>query len=119
MTNRPDIKQLKLTSGEEIICEILDDNDLGVAVRNCLSLSKRVTPDGTTYHTFGSYMIFQDRPERVILIVPDKIMSIAIPSQEMMHVYNEALAEVETSYDDESSADLDDSDQVATTPTYH
>ena len=72
------IKQLKLTTGDEVVCEVLEDDEFEIPVRNALSLiSKEV--DGYKYYTFKNFMVYQDRPESVSVIRAENIVSYANP----------------------------------------
>lgn len=94
--NNPNLKQIKLVTGEEILCEVLDDSVLeSIAVRNALMLVERMHADGHKYFTFKSFMIYQDSPLNVILIMSDKVVSLAIPTDEMIIQYYTALNELE------------------------
>lgn len=88
------IKQLKLVNGEEVICEIIDEAPESFAVRNAYRLVERTTEDGYKYFTFRTFMVYQDTPLSVMLIMSDKIMGMAIPSDEMMHQYEMAIKEM-------------------------
>ena len=50
--------------------------------------------DGTKIFAFKTYMVNQDTPSNVIMIFPDKIVSIAVPADEMMTQYGNAIREM-------------------------
>lgn len=112
------IKQLKLVTGEEVVCEILDETPESLAVRNVLALTEKTTSDGYKYFTFRTFMTYQDTPLSVMLIMNDKIMAVAIPSEDMLEQYNiafdqltedlEKQAESEEEDDPEFQQSLDD-----------
>lgn len=112
------IKQLKLVTGEEVVCEILDETPESLAVRNVLALTEKTTSDGYKYFTFRTFMTYQDTPLSVMLIMNDKIMAVAIPSEDMVEQYNiafdqlteglEKQAESEEEDDPEFQQSLDD-----------
>lgn len=102
------IKQLKLVTGEEVICEILDETPESLAVRNVLALTEKTTSDGYKYFTFRTFMTYQDTPLSVMLIMNDKIMAIAIPSKDMVEQYNIAFDQL--TEDLESQAESEEED---------
>tara|TARA_R110002096_G_scaffold69149_1_gene166372 strand:- start:42959 stop:43378 length:420 start_codon:yes stop_codon:yes gene_type:complete len=94
-TQSGDIRQLKLSTGAEIICEVLDDQKGHLVMRHALALSMRQAEDGYKYFTFGAFMIYQLDPLQVILLQEHHIVSFAIPSDDMIEQYNLALDEIE------------------------
>ena len=88
------IKHLKLVTGEELICELLSETEDSFIVRNALSLMPKTMNDGSKYYAFKTFMVYQDTPLNVILIFSSKIMSIAVPTEEMIQQYSGALKEM-------------------------
>jgi len=88
------IKQLKLVTGEELICEVLDEAPDSLAIRNAFTLVEKDTSDGYKYFTFRSFMIYQDTPLQVMLVMCDKIMAMAFPTEDMVEQYDIALKEM-------------------------
>ena len=88
------IKQLKLVNGEEVICEIISEAPDSFAVRNAYKLVEKVTQDGFKFYTFRTFMVYQDTPLSVMLVMADKIMGMAIPTKEMLEQYEIAKLEM-------------------------
>lgn len=88
------IKHLKLITGEEVICEVLDETTGSIIVNNAMSLMQNTLKTGEKFFTFKTYMVYQDTPTNVIVIFTDKIMSLAQPVKEMLNQYNTALKEM-------------------------
>ena len=88
------IKHLKLITGEEVICEVLDETTGSIIVNNAMSLMQNTLKTGEKFFTFKTYMVYQDTPTNVIVIFTDKIMSLAQPVKEMLDQYNTALKEM-------------------------
>lgn len=88
------LKQLKLVTGEELICEILDEDETTVTFNNALTLIEQTHSDGGKYFTFRNFMVYQDSPLNVMLLMTDKIMSVAIPTVDMIGQYKLALSEM-------------------------
>lgn len=109
------IKHLKLITGEELICNLLDETKDHIVVNNALSLMEKTLDNGDKYFAFKTYMVYQDTPQNVIMVFADKIVSIAIPTQDMIRQYGNAIKEMEAfrnkeelEEDFEDSLSLDD-----------
>jgi len=98
------IRHLKLITGEEVICEVLDESPESIVVNNAMSLMQNTLKSGEKFFTFKTYMVYQDTPMNCIVIFTDKIMSLAIPAKEMLAQYNTALKEM-ASYLEENYGD--------------
>lgn len=88
------VKQLKLVTGEEVICEVLDETPVSIAIRNAFTLYEKETSDGYKYFTFRTFMTYQDTPLSVMLLMSDKVMAMAIPSDDMRQQYQIAMDEM-------------------------
>jgi len=91
MMTRSSIKQLKLSTGEEVICDVLDNEPDSIAVRNCLTLEDRMGSDGQRYFVFRSLMTYQDSPLDVILLMNNKVVALCTPSKDMLEQYAVAI----------------------------
>lgn len=87
------IKQLKLTTGDEVVCEVLSDDDFEVPVRNALRLVSKIQ-DGYKFYTFKNFMVYQDRRESVQVIRTDHIVSYANPPEDLVTEWQRALEEM-------------------------
>lgn len=94
MKSKYSIKQLKLTNGEEILCEVLDEAHESICINNALMLASNTAKDGSKFFTFRNFMTYQDTPMNVIMLMTDKIMSIALPSNDMIEQYEIALEQL-------------------------
>jgi len=88
------VKHLKLVTGEEVICEVLDESAGSIIVNNAMSLMQNTLKTGEKFFTFKTYMVYQDTPTNVIVIFTDKLMSLAVPAEEMLQQYKTALKEM-------------------------
>tara|TARA_R110002074_G_scaffold385573_1_gene566862 strand:- start:130 stop:555 length:426 start_codon:yes stop_codon:yes gene_type:complete len=109
------IRHLKLVTGEEVICEVLDESSDTIVVNNAMSLMQNSLKNGDKFFTFKTYMVYQDTPTNVIIIFTDKIMSLATPAEGMIEQYTIALREMasylEQNFNDdniEDERDIDD-----------
>lgn len=88
------VKHLKLVTGEELVCELMSETGDSIVIRNALSLIEKDLSTGDKYYAFKTFMVYQDSPQNVIIIFFDKIMSIAVPTEEMQRQYSGAIAEM-------------------------
>lgn len=94
------IKQLKLVSGEEIICEIVEETDEDLIVRAPLQIQFHTNDDTSRIWTFRLFMCYQDDPDRFVLIKVDKIMGIANPIDQLVKQYLDGIEQMYV-FDDE------------------
>lgn len=88
------VKHLKLVTGEELVCELMSETGDSIVIRNALSLIEKDLSSGDKYYAFKTFMVYQDSPQNVIIIFFDKIMSIAVPTEEMQRQYSGAIGEM-------------------------
>ena len=104
------IRHFKLVTGEEVICEVLEETGDTIVVNNAMSLMQNTLKNGDKFFTFKTYMVYQDTPMNVIVIFTDKIMSLAIPVKEMLDQYSMAIKEmakyIEETYKDSSDEEM-------------
>lgn len=93
----PQIRQFKLSSGEEIVCEVVDwtgePEESELIVRKCMSLVLREAPT-VTFYSFKPWMIYQENPEDFIIIQSQHVMSIGFPTKKLLSHYDEAVEEM-------------------------
>ena len=87
------IRHLKLTTGDELVCEVLSDDEFEVPVRNALRLVSKIQ-DGYKFYTFKNFMVYQDRRESVQVIRTDHIVSYANPPEDLIGEWKRALEEM-------------------------
>lgn len=88
------VKQLKLVTGDEVICEILEEDDIDLIVRNVLAIQHHITEVGTRMWAFNYFMCSQDDPDKFTLIRSDKVVSVAVPPQNLITQYQRAISEM-------------------------
>ena len=108
MTKSSSIRHLKLVRGEEVICDVLDETNDSITVNNAMSLMQNTLKTGEKFFTFKTYMIYQDTPINVMILFTDKIMSLAIPSKEMVEQYQTALKEMASYLEENFSTGLEE-----------
>lgn len=97
------IKQFMLTSGEQIVCEVLEWPDEEVSEIVVRSVYKLVLQedDENRYYAFKPWMCFQDSAEQVMTINIQHVVGEANPAEEVLKYYmkavsNQALTDDET-----------------------
>lgn len=110
-----DIRQFKLSSGDEIVCDVVgwpeSDDDPAIVVRNVYQVVAKVTDEGRFYQ-FSPWMVYQGGNNVFQSINVDHIIADANPSTMILEYYNnvteeyadeeEATTEVEYSQDSDS-----------------
>lgn len=106
------IKQFKLTSNEEIICEVIesDGEDKSQIVAKRI-LKVHVGEDyenGVRYYSFKPWMSFQDRINDFSIITENHIIGQTTPSDSLKKHYTSAIDQVEADEDKKQTYNLDD-----------
>jgi len=95
------ILQLKLSNGEEILCEIIEvpeevdeevDEEYEVVVRNCLSISKVQVSNNKIFCMLKPWLSFQDMDDNNLASLnPQHIIVRCIPNDDIMTQYLSAI----------------------------
>lgn len=125
--NSKKVKQLKLVTGEEIMCEIIEEDEQDIIIRNALTIHFETMDDGGRMWLFKYFMCCQDEPERFLLVKMDKIVAIANPIDELYEQYYGAITSMmdnpstDEVWDEEEEGVTKDNDQgkVVKFPTIH
>lgn len=109
----PQVRQFKLSSGEEIVCEVVDwtgePEESELIVRKCMSLVLREAP-ASTFYSFKPWMIYQENPEDFIIIQSQHVMSIGFPTKKLLSHYDEAVEEMTKIHEERKKYDEDSND---------
>ena len=103
------VKHLKLITGEELVCELMSETGDSLIIRNALSLIEKDLSNGGKYYAFKTFMVYQDSPQNVMIVFFDKIMSVAVPTEEMYASYGDAIKEM-NEYNEEQELKKEDKD---------
>lgn len=115
------LKQLKMQSGDELICEILDwsfneeTEEETIIVRSAfLIVSAEDWQSSTRYYTFRPFMLYQERPEQIISLNPMHVSAAALPhdliiAQYLNHL--ETMRKLPKTNLEEMMEELSDSDR--------
>lgn len=89
-----DIKQFKLTSGEEIICEVIEwatEQYSDIVTRRCFMIKTAFDKDGIRFYSFRPYMALQEGPEMYITMNNNHIISEGNPDETLVKHYRDAV----------------------------
>ena len=92
-----DVKQLKLNSGHEILCEVIQwpsEGQVEIVVRNCMQISPQKDASGTSYYVFNTWMHYQESSTDLLIINSDHIIAIANPGYALLNQYLAAAADM-------------------------
>lgn len=114
------IRQIKLTTGDEIICEIIDWQDQQVDVRKVLKISSvSILEDVETVYVLRTWMTYSTDFDETITINPLTIVATCEPSYimemqyyeglDMMRKHMHNLEESYKSFEEDSDSTVEDS----------
>jgi hypothetical protein len=106
--NKKFVKQLKLVSGEEVLCEIMEEDENDLVVRNIYRMVSIESDDGNFYWVFKPFMFFQEDPNKMLLLKSDKIVAVASPIDKLIGQYEVAIKQFEKDLEEEALLDGDD-----------
>ena len=98
--NMKEIKQFKLISGEEIICEVVEwpsEEFTGMVIRRVLMIRTTFDEKGNRYYAFRPWMALQEGDEKFISLEGTHVMGEGNPDLVMLKNYQEAIATNELS----------------------
>jgi len=90
-----EVKHLKLSTGEEVLAEIIEETEYDLVVKRALKLQTDIANDRTRYHSFRPFMTYQDDPEIYSLIKTLHVVAITYPAPAMLRQYQASVNEVE------------------------
>ena len=94
-----ELRQFKLTSGEEIVAEILQWNEevhgsLEIVIRKAMRLKLVETEEGIKYYSFRPWMVYQEHPEDILILNGNNVIGIAFPPDTLVLQYDTAVKEM-------------------------
>ena len=89
------IRQFKLNTGEELICEVLqwdDEENPSIIIRSAMRIVESVSmKSGLRLFSFQPWMSFQDEPTVLQTLCANHIVGEASPSNELLSMYVKCL----------------------------
>lgn len=95
------LKQLKLANGEEVICDVVEEYDEELLVKQALRLFKIELNAYTSYYTFRPWMIMKEDLDDIVLINPYHIVGACVPSSDLVLQYEHAIENIMSDEDDD------------------
>ena len=98
MNSQNTVKQFKLNSGEEIVCEILeyaDEDYYDLLIRRAFEIKCIMGPDQTRYYAMKPWMTVSEGKDNLISLNTSSIIGEANPSSPVMKHYLKAVQESE------------------------
>jgi len=95
--NEPELRQFKTTSGEEVVCEVVQWNDgyeTEILIRKAMKLVLQETTDGIKYFSFRPWMVYQEHPDDIIILNLNSIVGIGFPPETLLVQYNAAVVDM-------------------------
>jgi len=92
-------KQFKLTNGDEMICELVEDSDednVEIVVRKAMKIIVSDDLDaGVRYYTLKPWVSFQDHTNDLVVINSMHVVAEAIPSEIILPYYKSAIKDAD------------------------
>jgi len=93
-----DVKQFKLSDGEEVICDVVDwpeDGEKEIVVRNAMKIALVVSPNNLeSYYTFKPWVQYIESDDEYIIINSDHIIGTSNPNKYLLYQFKSALEEM-------------------------
>jgi len=89
-------RQLKLGSGEEIICEIIqyaDEENAAMIIRAAFKILASERPDGFRYYALRPWMIYCEDMNQLLSVNSDQLIGETMPSEELLKQYKMTVQE--------------------------
>lgn len=96
-----DVRQLKLASGEEILCEVVqwqEGDDYEILVRKAMRLIMMENGEGMKYYAFRPWMVYQESSDDLLIINSTHIVGLGFPTDSLMIQWHEAVADMQEMY---------------------
>ena len=116
------LKQFKMSSGDEIVCEVVEYNDNDVIAKKVIQIDSQILDEGTRAYVMRPWMLYQDGIEQFTIITKSNILATAIPTDGLIHQYYTTLLQtIETYHDRETHGDItqEELQEIATDLEYN
>lgn len=107
------IKQIVLSNGDELVCELLDEDEKDIVIRNAVKMVEFLDRQGERGYSFKSFMLFQDTSENIIMLRQNQVVAAANPIKGLVAQYREAIELAKFTHNDESWDELLNTDSEA------
>lgn len=93
-----EVRQFKLASGEEILCEIVqwdEQGEIEILTRKAMRLIMQENGEGFKYYAFRPWMVYQECGEDLVVVNANHIVGIGFPTRSLLVQYYDAVADME------------------------
>lgn len=91
---KSDLRQFKLVTGDEIICDVVHEDEYEIVLRNVLQMTS-IFQEGYKHYIFKAFMVYQDRTDSLISLNPEKIVSFANPADDLIKEYLQGISKLD------------------------
>ena len=95
---KPDVRQIVLSNGQEVLCEVVQWPDLDIDEQEVMIIRKAAKiiiqenfEQGTRWFTFRPFMTYQDDTSSLCSLMPYHIITIGHPSETLRNQYKKYL----------------------------
>lgn len=85
------VKQIKISSGDEILCEIMDITDEELIIRHALQICKIEIDASRSYGMLKPWISFQEQTQELVSLNDMHIVAIATPSEDLIVQFSNAI----------------------------
>jgi len=94
-----DIAQFKFSSGQEIVCEVMEwpeNGERDIIIRNAMAIVMGETSDGDRIYMFKPWVHYLESPTEYIVVNSFHVISQNRPNENLMKEYASAVNEMHT-----------------------
>lgn len=88
------VKQIKLVTGEEVICNVVEEDEFEVVLKDALRIQSKINEVGVRFYFFRSFMVYKEDESDLIVLRADKIVSYTTPSEDLFKEYKVGLTQL-------------------------
>lgn len=88
------VKQIKLSDGSEIICEIMEELEEDIVVRCAFRIARIDLDIERSYYMFKPWMTYVEEPDHFVTINLYHLLAATIPSKEILEQYENAIEKI-------------------------
>lgn len=101
-----DIRQFKLTTGDELICKVIewpDDSEVDIVIENAYTIMSTGITEGYRYYGFRPWMTLQEGSGVYVTININHVVGESMPDKRVLDYYNEVVSRADD--DEEKKAE--------------
>lgn len=99
-----EIKQLKLITGEELICRVVEEDEGDIVIKDGLNIVCSLSQNGVRYYTFRPFLVYQDHDDNLSILRARSVVAYTNPSKDLIREYAIATRELKDFEEEERSS---------------